>query len=727
MRPRVPCRGWPFAAAPRLLLCALVALAAATACRRKAAPVFPGAPIVLISIDTLRADHLPTYGYAGVETPALKALEADSIVFENALAQVPLTLPSHVCLFTGLLPFQNGVRDNQGYHLDKTHRTLASFLSARGYATGAAVSAFALSHFTGISEGFDFYEDGIESRRAGQALGQLQRSGWQSEKLLEDWIEKQPSGKPLFAFLHLYEPHSPYDPPEPFRSRYAARPYDGEIAAADAIVGKFLEFLKGRGLYDRSVIVFLSDHGEGLGDHGEDEHGIFVYRESIRVPLFVKLPGRASPPQRVRGAVGLVDVFPTVVSLLGEEPSRDLPGASLLALAREPRTERRVYSETLYPRFHLGWSDLASLSDDRFQYIDSPRPELYDWRADPGERTDLASQLPPAFRSMRVELQAMSRPLQDPGAADPETLRKLAALGYISATSPRRDAKDLPSPRDRIRILDRLKTGSRLATENREDESIAVLRQLANENPEMLEVWETLAMVLRRAGRQKEAIEALQHADRLVPGTPQILLGLAELYVETRDFEKARSLVEAAALAGQRDVHEELAVISLEQGDLAAARSQIQQALRSGDGTLRRPWLILARIEQRGGNLAAALEDVERALEIERKWNEPPMVDLQATRADILARMGREQEAEQAFRSEIRSFPENLNAWSRLALLYASQGRVKEFRDLLSEMVRETPSARTLDTAVKLSETVGDRQGATEWERRKRERLAKAS
>jgi len=674
---------------------------------------------VLISIDTLRADHLPAYGYRGVETPKLQALAKDSIVFENALAHVPLTLPSHASLFTGLLPFQHGVRDNQGYRLTTAHETLATLLRKKGYATGGAVSAFALSHVTGIAEGFDFYEDGVESRRVGQSLGQVQRAGWQTERLLEEWIQRQPVGKPVFAFLHIYEPHSPYDPPEPFKGRYASNPYDGEIAAADAIVGKFLEFLKSRGLYDQSLIVFLSDHGEGLGEHGEEEHGIFLYREAIWVPLFVKLPGLAQAGGRRDAPAEIADVFPTVLAVLGEERLPRLPGTSLLDLARQTPS-RRVYSETLYPRLHLGWSDLASLTDDRYQYIEAPSPELYDWRADPEEKSNVAAGLPPAFRSMRMELQTMSRPIQNPGPADAETVKKLAALGYIGSVSAGAAGDHFPDPKDRIRTLDRLKAGSLLATEHREEEAIAVLRELVQENPGMLEVWETLASILRRAGRPKEAIEALEQVDRRQPATPQILLGLAELYLEARDFQKARSLAQAAAVAGGRDVHEALAAIALEEGDLKTARTEARQVFQ-GNETARRPWVLLARIEQKEGSLQAALADIERALEIEKKWSQPPLVDLQSTRGDVLARMGREKEAEEAFRMETRDFPENLDAWSRLALLYASQGRGDDFRRLLSEMVSRMPSSRGFETAARLSRTVGDRQGAIEWERRKRQ------
>ncbi|MDQ2980417.1 MAG: tetratricopeptide repeat protein, partial [Acidobacteriota bacterium] len=386
----------------------------------------------------------------------------------------------------------------------------------------------------------------------------------------------------------------------------------------------------------------------------------------------------------------------------------------------------RAYSESLYPRFHLGWSDLASLTDDRYQYIRAPKPELYDWQADPGEKTDLSRGLPPAFRSLHLELSGMRRPLQNPGATDPESVRKLAALGYIAATAPNRGEEDLPDPKDRIHVLDRLKEGSRLATEHREEEAITLLRQLARENPNMLEIWETLAMILRRAGRPKDAIEALREADRREPGTPQILLGLAELYISTRDFEKARSLVGAAAVAGARDVSEEMAVIALEQGDLATSRAQIQQAFARSAATRRRPWLVLARIESKSGNLNAALADLDQALEIERSWNQPPMADIQATRGDVLARMGREREAEQAFRAEIRNFPENLDAWSRLALLYASGDRLAEFRQLLDDMTSRVPTRSTFATAARICAIVRDTACVQKWERRAAERHSAA-
>ena len=287
----------------------------AAGCRGKGDLRSPKAPVILVSIDTLRADHLPAYGYTGVATPNLDALRADAVLFGNAYSHVPLTLPSHTTIFTGLLPPQNGVRDNLGYALGPQPATLAAFLKANGYATGGAVSSIVLSHATGVARGFDFWEDNIEPTQASQSISRVQRGGADTEALLSDWVSGHAAG-PFFAFLHLFEPHSPYEPPEPYRSRYPLL-YDGEIARADEILGQFVRFLKDRDIYDRALVIFLSDHGEGLNDHGEDEHGVLLYREEIHVPLMVKFPKSARRGETVMDPVALVDVFPTVADVLG--------------------------------------------------------------------------------------------------------------------------------------------------------------------------------------------------------------------------------------------------------------------------------------------------------------------------------------------------------------------------------------------------------------------------
>jgi len=697
----------PPASRRSLILVAFFFLTSLAACRREA-DVFPNAPVVLICVDTLRADHLPAYGYKGVETPALDALARDSIVFENAVSQVPLTLPSHASLLTGLLPFQDGVRDNVGYRLEKSRTTLASLLKGRGYATGAAVSAFVLDHTTGISSGFDFYDDRVEASRAGQAIGEVQRPGLETERILERWVSELPGGKPFFAFLHLYEPHSPYTPPEPFSGRYAARPYDGEIAAADDAVGKFLAFLKAKGRYDGSLVVFLSDHGEGLGDHGEDEHGIFLYREAVRVPLFVKLPGSHSAARDGRTAA-LVDVFPTVAAAAGVKPPEGLPGSSLLS--RNGREDsRRVYSETLYPRFHLGWSDLASLTDRRFQYIHAPRPEIYDWTADPGEKNDLARGVPDALRAMRAELDRMERPFTEPGSADPETVKKLAALGYISVTS-QAAGKNLPDPKDRIGALAALKESSRLSAEGRYEEAAAVLRKLAAESPGMLDAKEALARVLRQAGRPAEAFDALLEADRMAPGRSQVVVGLADLAMEKGDLARARTYAQAASAIGASGAREVSIQVELASGHAEEARRLAKECL-AADERSRRCRLLLAQAEKQAGSLDAswnALEELKRASE---KEVAPPIKDEEFLRGDVLARLGRESEAEEAFRREIQSFPENPRGWTGLALLYASQGKGGETRRILEEMTVKSRRPDVWFAAAHTWEVLGDRAAA---------------
>ncbi|HEX6200568.1 MAG TPA: sulfatase, partial [Thermoanaerobaculia bacterium] len=297
----------------------LTLLLSTTGCGRGGVESAPARrPIVLISIDTLRSDRLPAYGYDGVETPALDALREDSILFERAYAHVPLTLPSHASLLTGLLPPDHGVRDNAGYRLAKeAGTTLAERLGSSGYATGAAVSAFVMRAETGLARGFDHYDDELAAG-ASATIGEIQRPGGRTLDAALEWIDTLDE-RPFFLFFHIYEPHTPWTPPPELAARYGDT-YDGDVAAADAVIGRLLAALRERDLYERSTVILLSDHGEGLGDHGEKEHGVLLYREDLQVPLLVKLPGNRRAGSSVAEPVQLVDVAPTVLELAGLEP-----------------------------------------------------------------------------------------------------------------------------------------------------------------------------------------------------------------------------------------------------------------------------------------------------------------------------------------------------------------------------------------------------------------------
>jgi tetratricopeptide (TPR) repeat protein len=679
--------------------------AGAAGCRRAS---FAGAPVVLISIDTLRADRLAAYGGKTVETPAIDALAKDGIVYETALSHVPLTLPSHATLFTGRLPFENGVRDNLGYRLGAS-ATLASKLKARGYATGGAVSSVVLDHATGISQGFDFWDDAVEVRKAGQSLGQVQRPGMETEAILESWIEKVPEKSPLFAFLHVYEPHTPYEPPEPFASRYAGRLYDGEVAAADAVVGRLVAFLKQRGLYDRALLVLVSDHGEGLGDHGEDEHGIFLYREELQVPLIVKLPGGKDGGRRVSATAGLVDVLPTVLSALGAPAPAGAP-LSGAAIWPEAPAGRRIYSETMFPRFHFGWSDLASLADGSSHYIHAPRAELYDWKADPAEKHDLAAGLPAAFRSLRAALTGMSRPLEMPGASDPETVKKLASLGYIGAARPD-PGGPLPDPKDRIGVVARLREADRFANAGEPERGIALLESIVRENPQMLDARETLSRALRAAGRREAAYRELQAVDRLQPGTPQILLGLAGLALETGALEDARKYARAAEAAGSPDAAAVFASIALAAGNLPEARTWADAAARARPKS-RAAWLMRARIEAQAGDYPAVLSSLDAMEALSGappNASSPSVEDAAYMRGDALARLGRPAEARAAFERETRDFPDNPKGYAGLALLEASEGRPELAARALATLTSRARTADAWFVAARTYDVLGDR------------------
>jgi arylsulfatase A-like enzyme/Flp pilus assembly protein TadD len=691
----------------------LAAAALLTSACSKGPRTFRRAPVVLISIDTLRADHLPAYGYKEVRTPAIDAFRKDAVLFENAYSHVPLTLPSHSTLFTGLLPPQDGVRDNVGYTLSPTHETMAELLKKNGYATGAAISAVVLDRSTGINSGFDAYDDDIEVKVEGASLAQVQRSGFETEEIAEKWIGQNDS-KPFFYFLHLYEPHSPYTPIEPFKSIYKDRPYDGEIATADKIVGEFLEFLKAQRVYDRAIVILLSDHGEGLGQHGEDEHGTLLYRETLHVPLLVKLPGSRRGGDAQAAPVGLTDVYPTVAKLLDVHPPAGLAGRPLPDIASDPRSfpVRDIYSETLYPRYHFGWSDLAALTDARYEYIHAPRPELYDFRADPGELRDLAPGLPPAFRRLRTALLGMDRPRQAPGASDPEQLKKLAALGYLGAASPPESATNLPDPKDRIGELGELKEAFRLYHEKDYDQAITGLERLLEKNPLMADAWGALANSYHKLGRTEDAIRALQQQDRVQPGSPITLASLANEYFDLGDLKQARLFAQRSiAVNGPPQAHEVMASIYLDEKKYAEAESEARLAMANHRGR-KRPFLILAQVAKARGDLAGALKQLDEIANTEDEEGESELSNVEYLRGDILARMGRSAEAEKAFQTEIRHFPNNAAAWTGLAFLYASEGEMGRARETLNEMVRTSSTPRTYRAAAHAFGVFGDRETA---------------
>ncbi|HEX8172297.1 MAG TPA: sulfatase-like hydrolase/transferase [Thermoanaerobaculia bacterium] len=697
---------------PAVLALVLVALSACKGSRSLPAPA-SGTPVFLISIDTLRSDHLPVYGYKNVETPNIDALRGDGILYEHAYAHTPLTGPSHSSILTGLLPADHGVRDNLGFVLSAAAKPVAETLRGHGYATGAAVSAFVLRREIGLNRGFDYYDDQTESvSLKTRIIGNIQRDGAQTVKVAREWIGKQ--NKPVFFFLHLYEPHTPYTPPEPYLSRYSSR-YDGEIARVDAIVGDYLQSLKDAGLYDKALIILLSDHGEGLNEHGDEEHGLFLYREEIQVPLIVKLPQQKFAGDTVGAPVQLIDVVPTILERTGIASPVKLAGRALTSFLGEKNPPRRaVYSETYYPRFHFGWADQHSLIDGERHYIHSPKPELFNVVDDFNEKSNIYGSDRRGSFAMKNAIVPLIRDAVAPSAVDPEEAAKLAALGYLGSTVQTKPGEVLPDPKDQIPTFQDIGHAFTAFRDGKFEESLAVTTRLLASNPRMLDLYDLKSKLLARLGRPAEAIEAGKAALRLSPNASNIAIDVAGLLLESNQLEDARKHAELALKSDPGQAHELLARIATARKDFATAEKEAQLAV--GTDRERVPALLtLARVQRDKGDLDAALRTLDQA--VQREKPSQPVMGLHFTRGDVLARLGRAEEAEQEFRRDIHLFPEDPASYKNLVLLLVAEGRVPEATQLIRDLIAASPTPPSYLAVCQVLHSLGDARGVRYWAR----------
>ncbi len=698
---------------------------------RASAPI--NGPIVLISIDTLRADHLPAYGYAHVRTPAIDALAADGVVFDRAYSHAPQTLPAHAALLSGRLPFETGVRDNVGFVVKPGERLLPQMLHERGFATGGVVSAYVLRKDTGIAQGFDFYDADLPPTSPELAISQVQRSGTESEAVAEHWLNSIGTSR-AFLFLHLYEPHKPYTPPERFAA-YA--PYDGEIAYADEIVGKLVQYLKTHQLYDRATIILLSDHGEGLGDHGEQEHGLLLYDEAVHVPMIVKQAGGAGAGRHVKALVQHVDLVPTILDLVKAPIPGNLRGRSLKPLLEGTGSlpEQAIYSEALYARYHFGWSELTSLTDDRFRYIRAPREELYDLERDPHERDNIAADRQQARQALRGALDSLmaGAKIDAPAAISAEDRERLQALGYVGAQTDVSKAagETLPDPKDKREILEKYRSAVDLAGERRWNQAIAVTQQILATDPGMVDVWSQLATFAIHADRTDLAIDAYKQYIELAPGDPQGYLGAATALLRAHRLDDARDHAKLAASVAAHDArmrgdaHELLARIALAAKDADAAREEAAAA-RTANPALVTPTFVDARLLYDEGSFEEALPLFQRAAAEQAARGGLQTPELHFYAGDSAARLERYPEAEKEFLEELRYFPQNTRARAGLAMLYEASGRPDDAARAIADMTHAVPTAETYALAARLWTMFGNPKNANAVRAEARRALADA-
>jgi arylsulfatase A-like enzyme/Flp pilus assembly protein TadD len=694
---------------PRFLA-ALAFLAIAAACARRGA-VDPKAPIILISIDTLRSDHLPAYGYTKVDTPNLDALRKDAILFQRAYAVCPLTLVSHASVLTGLLPADHGIRDNLGYNLDPKVKTVAELLKSKGYATGAAVSAAVLNGECGIKRGFDLWDDDIDLDTTAISIGRSQRGGDVTRERAQKWIGEH-KAQPFFFFFHIYEPHTPYDPPEPFKSKYSSA-YDGEVATADAIVGRFLDYLKEQGLYDRATIVLMSDHGEGLGEHGEVEHGVFLYREDIQVPLMLKLPRGAQHGQSVAAPVQLLDIFPTIAGAFGFNKKTE--GRSLLDIANgKAEGDRSLYAETYYPRLHYGWNDLHSIISGADHYIHAPKPELYDIVADPAELRNVLQDKRRIYTALRERIQPYIHAAAAPGAVDEERKQQLAALGYIGSTVSTKPDDVLPDPKDNIHFANDIGSAYRAYLADNFEEADKLTSALLRNNARMVDVWALRARVMQKLNRLDEAIDCAKEAVKLSPGTTSLAAMVATFSLEAKRYDDAEKHARLTLKDTPFEAHQLLGQIDLARKDYAKAR---QEAVLAEQVIANRPstMLLQARISMESGDAEAALKTLDRIVANLAARGSKPLPKVNFYRGDALARLGRADEAEVAFREEIKLFPTDPQPYKNLILLYTVEGKNREATELIFSLEKAAPTPPSYLAISETLKTIGDRGGARFW------------
>lgn len=526
---------------------------------RAQAPPAAKPPVILITVDTLRADRVGCYGAKRVETPAMDSLAADGIRFANAYAPVPITLPSHAVILSGMYPASTGVRDFTSPGVPPGVGLIAEAFQRQGYQTAAFVSAFVLDGTWGFKRGFSTYDDRFEARQfETRSPGSIERRADATVDRALAWLAARPAGKPFFLWLHLFDPHSDYNPPEPFRTRYAGRLYDGEVAYTDSQLARFFAALRRSEDYQGAVVALLSDHGESLGEHGEDEHGFFVYNATTHVPLILKLPRSEGARRVVRQAVGTIDLAPTLLDLarIRDPISRQFQGASLASLAagKAAPAERPAYSETYYPYHSFGWAPLRALVARQLKLIEAPRAELYDLAADGGELRNLTGSRRADAEALRAELQNLERRFAAPAATAKgpplaaETVEKLKSLGYVAYSAPATSAvpAGLADPKDRLQTFRAILRATDLASAGRLEESNALLKRARAGEPQLYLIPFMLAENAARAGRWGDAEAQFLATLKLNPSFQQAVMGLARTYIAQGKASAARPWLELA-------------------------------------------------------------------------------------------------------------------------------------------------------------------------------------
>jgi len=690
------------------LACAAAAMAIRLGRAPAAAPRPRGLNLLLVTLDTTRADSLGAYGAQDAATPNFDRVAARGVVFEQAITAAPLTLPAHASLFTARYPPQHGVRDNGGFVLDARQTTLAERLAAAGFRTGGFVGAYVLDRRWGIAHGFDTYFDDFDLEKSAGKAAAVERPANEVADRALAWLDTVASSR-FFAWMHFYDAHSPYDPPEPYRTRFAGRPYAGEVAFADAQVGRLIGFLERRGLLERTIVALVGDHGESLGEHAERTHGFFVYSAVLRVPFAIAAPVDAAGGRRVGATVRTIDLTPTLLDLLGVALPDAVDGRSLVPLMTGASRDLglEAYSESTYPRYHFGWSGLKALTSGRYKFISAPRPELYDVERDPGEAHNLFAAREALADRMAASLRAREAGATDaaqkPGDVEPEVRARLAALGYVGtfAATPSRETPALADPKDKIDLFN-LMTDAREKLQDARDAAAGVemLERVVAKDPEVVDAWvllgnedaahgrydralaryrralalkpdydlalRNIANVYRDMGRPGDAVAGYERLLRVDPANVQARQELAQVLLEAGRVADAERELEAvlAQDAGLAAAHNTLGAVRLKQGRLDEGEREIRAALGQR-GDLRLAHFNLALAAEQRGDTTSAIAEYRREID-----QHPNSYMAQFNLGKLYERLGDVQAQRKCYEDAIASNPRFAEGHFFLAKLY---------------------------------------------------------
>jgi len=589
--------------------------------------------VILITIDTVRADRMGFLGSKRGLTPQLDALAGQSIVFDRAYSQAPLTPVSHATILTGTYPRFHGVRDF-GARLTDSPPYLPAILRARGYHTAAFVSSIILDPKNGFApgfeRGFDVYDAGFHRGKRGEArLGSIQRRGEETVTRALAWLQKNRQG-PVFLWVHIWDAHDPYDPPAPFKERFANAPYDGCIAYVDATVGKLLAGLHGADIYDNALIAVMSDHGESLGEHGENTHGVFLYDSTIRVPLLVKLPKAKFAKQKVSARANLVDVAPTVLEALRVPAPAAMQGQSLLPLVGAKDVPDRVsFAENEYPRRGFGWSPLEALRTENFLFVKAPQPELYDQLQDPGENLNLYEKNKLAAVRMAIQLDRFGKRVganaQETAhtSLDPQSVEKLRALGYMASSGGTETSSKGQDPKIHIQVANDLHDADLLIEEGKETTAIPLLERVVAEDPLIPHAQYFLGVAYKEIRDYDKAIPHLNKAIQLVPDSMMAQYEMALSLYAKGDLQTAATHLEivVAHSPDWTDARFSLAAIYARSDRLPDAMTNLDVTLEL-DPDHYQAHLLRGRILSLQGHAADALPDLEKAVELQPRSKE---------------------------------------------------------------------------------------------------------